>query len=131
MSESSGGSAPVRILIQFGLNVCLVWFMAVYMDEYFRMSGDIGAYVVLGSLLTLMNLIVRPILNVALLPLKLFATILAIIILHGAFVQLAVMIVQRMDPEIITLEIFGGLLGWVVVAVIFGLANWIMKVMLK
>ena len=131
MSESSGGSAPVRILIQFGLNVCLVWFMASYMDEYFRMSGDIGAFVVLGSLLTLMNLIVRPILNVALLPLKLFATILAIIILHGAFVQLAVMIVQRMDPEIITLEIFGGLLGWVVVAVIFGLANWIMKVMLK
>jgi len=131
MSESSGASAPVRILIKFGLNVGLTALLAVYLDEYFRMTGGLQAYVVMGSLLTLMNIIVRPILSIILLPLKLFVTILAIIILHGAFVQLAVMIVQRMDPEIITLEIFGGLWGWIVVAVILGLGNWTMKAMLK
>jgi len=131
MSESSGGSAPVRILIKFALNVGLAAFLAVYLDEYFRMTGGMSAYVVMGSLLTLMNIIVRPVLSIILLPLKLFVTILAIIILHAVFVQIAVMIVQRMDPEIITLEIFGGLWGWIIVAVILGLGNWTMKAMLK
>ncbi len=132
MSEdSSNASLPVRILIKLALNVILVFVLANYLDNYFQMTGGIGAYVVIGSLLTLMNIIVRPILNILLLPLKLFATLLAIIIVHAVFVQLTVTIVHKMDPTIITLEIYGGLWGWIVVAVILGLGNWLMKVMLK
>ena len=129
--ESSNISPPVRILIKLALNVILVFVLAKYLDDYFQMTGGIGAYIVIGSLLTLMNIIVRPILNIILLPLKLFATLLAIIIVQAIFVQLTVTIAHKMDPTIVTLEIFGGLWGWVVVAVILGLGNWLMKVLLK
>jgi len=128
MAESSSRAPlPLVLVLKFVLNVTLVWVLARYLDEYFQLTGGLGAYVVVGSLITLMNLIVRPVLEILLLPLKLFATLLAIVILHAAFVQLTAMIVHKMDPGVVTLEIFGGLLGWVVVAGILGFGNWLLR----
>jgi len=128
MAESSNRAPlPLVLVLKFALNVTLVWVLARYLDEYFQLTGGLGAYVVVGSLITLMNLIVRPVLEILLLPLKLFATLLAIVILHAAFVQLTVMVVHKMDPGVVTLEIFGGLLGWVVVAGILGFGNWLLR----
>jgi uncharacterized membrane protein YvlD (DUF360 family) len=128
---SEGMSMPARLIIRAVLSVLLVWGMAVYLEPYFVVTGGVGAYVVIGSLLTLMNIVVRPLLDAITLPLKLFATILAIIIVNGAFVQLTVMVTDRMQPEVVTLRIDGGLWGWIVVAVILGVGNWVMKVMLS
>lgn len=130
MSEQTadGLSLPARVLLRALLNIGLVWFMAVKLSSYFQLTGDWQAYIVVGSLLTLMNIFVRPLLAVVTLPLKLFATILAIIIVNGAFVQLTVFIVQNMQPELVTLEIYGGLWGWIVVSVVLGVGNWLMKI---
>lgn len=111
--------------------MALVWFLAVYFSAYFDLTGGIGAYVIVGSLLTLMNIFVRPLLELITLPLKLFATILAIIIVNGVFVQLTTVIVERMQDNLVTLEIHGKLWGWLVVATVLGLGNWLMKVALN
>lgn len=130
MSENTSDSLslPARILLRAILNVTLVWFMATKMSVYFHLTGGMAAYIIVGSLLTLMNIFVRPLLAIITLPLKLFATLLAIIAVNGAFVQLTDYIVQRMQPDLVTLEIYGGLWGWIVVAVILGVGNWIMKI---
>jgi uncharacterized membrane protein YvlD (DUF360 family) len=122
---------PVILIIKYVLNAAMVWFMASYLGDYFQLTGGLGAYIVVGALLTLMNIIVRPLLHIITLPLKLFATLVAVILTQAVFVQLTVMIVHTMDPAVVTLEIFGGLWGWIVVAVILGLGNWLMKVALK
>ena len=124
-------SLPIRILIRFILNVLLVWAMAMYLDDYFFLSGGLPAYVVVGALLTLMNVIVRPLLNLVTFPLKLLATILAIILVNGIFIWLTYQIVLLMDPNLVTLEIIGGLGGWIVVTLVIGIANWVMKFILK
>jgi uncharacterized membrane protein YvlD (DUF360 family) len=133
MSETSTGRAPLPLIliIKFVLNVAMAWFLATQLDQYFQLTGGLGAYVVVGALLTLMNMIVRPLLHIITLPLKLFATLAAVIIVQAGFVQLTVMIVRKMDPAVLTLEIFGGLWGWIVVAVILGFGNWLIKVALK
>lgn len=125
--ESSNFNWPMKIIIKTIGNIALVWILATYMKQYFALTGGIPAYIIVGSLLTLLNMFIRPILDIVTLPFKLFATIIAIIIVNGVFVQLTHMIVQNMKPDLVTLEIYGGLWGWTVVAVVFGFSNWVLK----
>ncbi|MDD5041869.1 MAG: phage holin family protein [Candidatus Peribacteraceae bacterium] len=130
MADSSG-SLPLKITIKAILNVALVWAMATYLDQYFALTGGWRAIVIVAALLTLLNLLVRPILAVLTLPLKLFATILAVIVVNGVFVWVVHLLVLKMDPAIVGLEIFGGVWGWIVVAASIGFANWVMKEILR
>ncbi|MFH0770239.1 MAG: phage holin family protein [Candidatus Peregrinibacteria bacterium] len=124
-------SLPTRIVLKAVLNILVVWLMATYVFDEFQLSGGIPACIIVGSLLTLMNLFVRPLLRLITLPLKLFATILSVIIVNGVFVWVTTLITDRMDPALVSLQIYGGLLGWIIVAAAFGMANWIMKELLK
>ncbi len=131
MSSNSSSSLPLKITIKTLLNVALVWVMATYLSQYFLLTGNWRAVVIVGAVITLLNLLIRPILSLITLPLRLFATILAVIIVNGVFVYLTQQIVLKLDPSIVRLEIFGGLWGWVVVASILGFANWLEKEILR
>lgn len=131
MSEQSSSHAPLKLTIKFVLNVVLVWALATYLGQYFGLDGGMPAYVIVGALITLLNLFFRPILNVITLPLKLFATLIAIMIVNGGFVYVVHLITLRMDPALVKLEIYGGPWGWIVIAACFGMANWILKEMFK
>ena len=131
MSGSSSSHLPLKLILKFGLNVAVVWAMATYVIDYFALEGGWRAFVIVGALMSLLNIFFRPILNILTLPLRLLASIVAVIIVNGAFVYVIQLATLRMDPSLITLNIIGGPVGWVVVAVCFGLANWLMKEMFK
>jgi len=124
-------SLPLRLTLRFVLNIALVWALMNFVPQAFELSGGLPGSVVVGALLTLMNLVVRPLLDLVTLPLKLFATLLAFILVNGAFVWLTVWIVERMDPTLVGLRIVGGLPGWLAVILVFGIGNWLMKMMLR
>ena len=124
-------SLPLQVLLRFLLTVALVWALSEYLTEYVFISGGFVAYIVIGALLTLMNIIVRPLLKLITLPLKLVATILAIILVNGVFLWITYQLVLLMDPNIAMFEILGGIGGWIVVALILGIANWLMKLVLR
>ena len=108
MSDNSHRlSLPVRTLIRFLLTIGLVWALATFLEDYVFISGGFIAYVIIGALLTLMNLLVRPVLNAVTLPLRLLATILALIIVNGLFLGITYWIAMRMDPSLVTFEILG------------------------
>ena len=121
----------IRALVKSALNIALVWSLATYLDQYFQLTGGWPAIIIVGLLLMVFNIVVRPILNLITLPLKLFATMLAVIVVNGAFIQFIYMIILQMDPTLVQLEIFGGVWGWVVVATVLGFGNWVMKIILK
>ncbi len=129
--KGEGISLPLKILLTVLLNMLLVWLLARFLDKYFQLTGGAAAYVIVGSLLTLMNLFVRPVLDLLTLPLKIFARLLAVIIVNGIFVWITHLIVIQMDPELISFEIFGGLWGWIVIASAFGIGNWLVKELLN
>jgi putative membrane protein len=120
-------SLPAIILIKFALNTLMVWVMSRYLEQYFVLQGGLQAIVVIGSLLTLMNLFVRPLLNILTLPLKLFGMILALVLVNGLFLAFTILITDRMDPAIVILEIHGGVAGWIAVAAILGIGNWMIR----
>ncbi len=124
-------SLPLRLALRFALNVALVWALIAFVPEAFVLGGGFAASVIVGALLTLLNILVRPLLDVATLPLKLVATLLAFILVNGIFVWLTVWIAQHMEPALVTLRIGGGLPGWLAVILVFGIGNWLMKMLLK
>lgn len=126
MSQSSS-PFYLQILIKFIANCVVVWFLSHYIHDFFAVTGGWQGIVVVGALITLLNMVVRPVLSAITFPLKLFATIIAIIIVNGAIVQIAAWMVQLMNPAIVTLTIGGGLVGWTVVTIIIGFTNWFMK----
>ncbi len=123
-------SAPARLFIRAILNILLVWAMATYLSEYFLLTGGLGAVIIVGALLTLMNVIVRPLLKLLTLPLRLFAMVIALILVNGVFIWLIYQITQQMDPTVVRLQIIGAA-GWVIVSVVFGIGNWLIKAALK
>ena len=131
MSSEGSSHHALKLALKSVLNIILVWAMATYMGQYFGLDGGIPAMVIVGALITLLNIFFRPILNILLLPLKLFATIIAIMISNGAFIYVVHLVTLRMDPSLVRLEIYGGPWGWIIVAVCFGFANWVMKEMFK
>ena len=132
MSEGGSSHPALRIVIKTVLNIFVVWAMATYLSQYFQLAGTAPAsYIIVGALITLMNIFVRPFLAIITMPLRLFATIIAIIIVNGVFVYLVHIITMRMDPELVQLEVFGGPWGWVVVAACFGISNWIVRTLFR
>ncbi|MDB4977873.1 MAG: putative rane protein [Candidatus Peribacteria bacterium] len=124
-------SFPARLFIRAILNILLVWAMASYLTDYFSVGGGLFAYIVIGALLTFMNIIIRPLLGILALPLKLFAMLLALILINGIFMWLTYSMIQLMDQNLVHMEILGGIAGWVLVSIVFGIGNWLMKMALK
>lgn len=131
MSSESSSHLPLKLTLKFVFNVIVVYALANTLGQYFGLDGGIPAYVIVGALMSLLNIFFRPILNIITLPLRLFATIIAVMVVNGAFVYVIHLFTLRMDPGLIRLEIYGGPWGWIVVAVCFGFANWLLKEMFK
>ncbi len=121
----------LKILLRFLLTIVLVWAMATYLDQYFFLTGGWKAWIIIAALITLMNLLVRPLLDLAIAPLKLLATLLAMIIVNGVFLWITVWIAAHMDPKLVMLDIQGGIGGWIVVMSILGVAKWLMKLVIR
>ena len=93
MASEGGLSLPARILLRALLNCVLVWVLAKYFFAYFEISGGLTAYVTVGSLLTLMNIFIRPFLEIVTAPIKFFfASMIAIIIVNGVFIEVTIYI---------------------------------------
>lgn len=123
-------SSPTRLALRVLLTMALVWALGMYLPQYVSLSDGIMSAVTVGALLSLLNMFVRPVLNVITFPLKLFATIIAIILANAAFLWIVMQIVALMNPLIVSFQVTGGAIGWIVVSLIIGLANWILKELL-
>jgi len=129
--ESHGLSAPMRLIVRLLLTILLVYVLSTFLERIFFVDGGLAAYIVIGSLITLMNVIVRPLLHVILLPFKLFMGIIVLIATNALFLMLTERIAVELDPEIVAMNIDGGFGGWLLVAIIFGVANWTFKEVLR
>lgn len=131
MAESRGFSWPTKIVFQWVLTVGLVWFMSIKVDQYFFLNGGLPAYIIVGSLLTLMNLIVRPFLHILFAPFHLIFGLIATILMNWLFLWLILKITDKMAPHVLQLSFNGGMGGWLIIALMLGMANWLMKMVLR
>lgn len=119
-------SSPIRLLLRFSLTVALVALIARAWPQYLSIGGGWTALVVVGALLTLLNMFLRPFLNVITLPFKLLFTLFTVIIVNVFFLFVAQAIAKLFDPAVASMVLQGGISGWLTVAVVLGLGNWAM-----
>lgn len=124
-------SVPLRLILQYALTILMLWLMIRFLPQYLLIEGSILALPAVAALLTLLNLFVRPILKIVTFPLKLFATLLAIVLANGAFLWLLERITERFDPTVASFIVDGGATGWIVVALLLGFGNWILHHILR
>lgn len=130
MSNSSG-SFSAGLLVQFILNTALVWVLINFFGDFFVLSNNTKSIIVVGLIFTILNLVARPILNLLTLPLRLFATVIAVVIVNGVFVYLTHRIVDILQLPDVTLSIQGEAVGFLTVALILGVGNWVVKAVMK
>ncbi len=119
-------SLPIRLILQYALTIVLLWALTQIVPQYLTINGSFMALPTLAALLLLLNLFVRPILKIVTFPLKLFMTLAAVILVNAGFLWILEKITDRFDPATASLVVSGGLGGWIVVALLLGLGNWIL-----
>lgn len=120
-------SLPLRLVLNAVLNSVLAYTLDAWFPQYITIFGGVGAYVILGSLFTLMNFFLRPILNIVTFPLHLLFTLFTTIVVNVFFLFVAYQIALKMDPNVIAVTMTGGMSGWITIGLSIGIANWTMK----
>lgn len=120
-------SPAVRLTVKTVANCSTVFLMHRYLPQYFTVFGGVPAYVIVGSLLTLLNLFLRPILSLLTFPLHLLFSLLTTIGVNAVFLGVVYIVAVRMDPNVVVLTVTGGLGGWLAVSTVLGVVNWILK----
>ena len=120
-------SFPLRLALSAVMNSILVGVIGSYLPQYFVLLGGVGAFIIMGSLLTLMNFFVRPVLNLITFPLHLLTTLIADLLVNTIFLYLIYRITLHMDPTILVLTLTGGISGWITIGLVLGVANWLLK----
>lgn len=124
-------SLPLKLVAQYVLTVLTLWCVTRFLPDYLVIDGGRAALPTVAALLMLLNLFARPILKVLTFPLKLFMTIVAIVIANALFLWILEKIAEKFDPSVAILTVHGGVGGWLVVALILGIANWVIHHVLK
>ena len=119
--------SPLRFVLRLIYTILLLWVMTLYLPQYVRVEGGSAAYLVIGTVLTVLNMIVRPLLNAISFPLKLFATLLALILVNTVFLWIAESTLALLATPNVTLVVADGLMSYIMAALLIGFGNWLIK----
>lgn len=129
----SDQQAPLwlTILITLAGNTVVIWALQHFSSGTIVVSNGLIGILIVGSILSLLNLLIRPILHIITLPLSLFTTILAGTIVNAALLQLTEYCTNRLSPAVVSLQLNTNLLEWILIACALGVSNWAWKEMSK
>lgn len=120
-------SLPNRLVLRFALTALLLLAMNRWMSATFFVGGGWSGIVAVAALVTLLNVLVRPMLDLVTLPLKILTGGIVVMAVNLAILLALETITRLYDPQIATLTIQGGIRGWLLAAIVLGAANWAMK----
>jgi putative membrane protein len=98
--------------------------------EGFSFTGGWTAPIIVGLVVTLLNMIVKPILKFLSFPLVFFSAGLFLIVINAVMLYLAQYLVFVMDIDGVGMQV-DNLLTYAIAAIIFGVANWFIHWFLK
>lgn len=123
-------NSPVRLLLRLLATIIITWALTVLMDSYLIITGGFIGVVLVGGILAVLNVIVRPILKAIAFPIHLIMGLLALLLVNIGFLWIAEEIVGKVSPSIASMQIEGGWVGWIAVAFALSITNWIVAAML-
>ncbi len=120
-------SFPSRILLRLLLNIAFIWLLTRELGMIFFLTGGLPALLIIGFLLTAIDLLIRPFLALLTFPLRLFLSLLNILVLNGLSLALLVFLAREFPPDILTLTILGGVRDLFLLVALFSLRDTFLR----
>lgn len=120
-------SFPSRLLLRLLLNCTFVWLLTRYLQTIFLLTGGLPAILIVGLLQTLLDLLIRPFLALLTFPLRLFLSLLNILVLSGLAFGILLLLAREFDPSILTLTVLGGWRDLFLLIALFGLRDTFLR----
>lgn len=127
----TGHSLPLRIVASFLLNAGVVYTLGWLFPQLFLLSPGWRALLIVSVIFTAMNVVVTPVLRILSLPIRAFVWTIGALLTNGLALWVTVRLVAVLKLEGVTLAIGGGLVTWLLLTIIFGLANGVLRRMLS
>ena len=124
-------SFPSRLLLRLLCNLAFLWGLATYLGEMFSLTGGLPALLILGLLLTAIDLLIRPFLALLTLPLRLFLSLLNILVLNGLSLGILVFLSKEFPPDILILAILGGIRDLFLLIALFSLRDTFLRLFIR
>ncbi|MCF6148311.1 MAG: phage holin family protein [Candidatus Kuenenia sp.] len=119
------------LLLTILIHALAMYGVAHFFPQRLAVEGGIGAYAIIGILIGLLNFFIKPILKLITFPFILFTMGLFLIPINGLIIFITSKLLYIVAPASIRLNVFGGFLSYLVIALIFGVLNWILGFFLK
>ncbi|OGJ57101.1 hypothetical protein A3H22_01460 [Candidatus Peribacteria bacterium RIFCSPLOWO2_12_FULL_55_15] len=120
-------SPPSRILLRLLCNLLFIWGLTEYAAQLFLLTGGLPAILIIGFLLTAIDLLICPFLTFLTFPLRLFLSLLNILVISGLSLGILVFLGREFSSEILTLTIIGGVRDIFLLIAIFSLRDTFLR----
>lgn len=127
LQDGSTLSSVLRLTLNIIANSLLFYALDRYVPQYVSVFGGIVAFLTLGLMLTLLNVLLRPVLNIISFPARFLFGGIVIIALNVLFLRVLYELVLMLDPDIVALAITGDIIGWMITGTAVGLLNAALK----
>ena len=124
-------SLILTIVFRVALNTGIVVFFVRTFPLFFVLTGGVKAIMFVGLVLSFLNWIIVPILQILSLPIKFFAWFIGFLLVNATALWLTVALVEALQVEGVSLSIGGGIIGWITLSFVLGFANWLVRKILK
>lgn len=121
----------LKIIITLIGNIVVMWALQQFSNGVVIINNGLIGLIIVGGITSILNLLIRPILHIITLPLSLFTSILAGIIVNGALLQLTELFTNRLPPALVSLQLDTSILEWILVVCTLGVSNWAWKEITK
>lgn len=119
----------MRLIYTILANALALFLVSMVLDSFWFEGGWL-APIIVGVILTVLNFFVKPVLKFLSFPLVFFSAGLFIIVINAFILYLANYLLLVMDVSGVSMHV-ESLLTYLLAAVIFGVANWLIHWFLK
>jgi putative membrane protein len=117
----------LKLLCTYIGTLIVLWALQHFTGDLLQISNGVLGLGVITLLLTVLNIIVRPILHIITLPLSLFTSVIAAIIVNGVIFELVQFIARQFLPTVAMVSLQAGIMNWLLVVLVLGVSNWAFK----
>lgn len=114
----------LKLLFTYIGTIAVLWALQHFANGIIQIENGIIGIGIIALLLTLLNLIIRPILQIITLPLSLFTSLFAAIVVNGIIFELVQFIARTFLPTLAVIRIQPGMTNWLLIVLVLGVSNW-------
>ncbi len=119
------------LLLTMFIHSLAIYGVTLLFPQRLAITGGVGAYATIGILVGFLNFFIKPILKFITSPLIFITMGLFLIPINGLIIFITSRLLIVFAPSGMRLYIVGGFLSYLLIALVFGVLNWILGFFLK